>query len=430
LRAAAGLAAVLFCVYFANGREIGSVDSQPTKFAARELLLRGSLALNHVVGATPELLSRHTIVLAADGRYRSTYSPVPALTAAAVNWPLASSGLLDLKGPQAAGRIAKFAASLLTAIAVAIAFLTVRRSLPMRSALLLAAGLGLGTGLWSTVSQTLWQHETAILGFMLAVHALTARSPGTARGLLIGAGIALACTSRLSVIPAGSVLLLATWACYGTRTMIAALSIVAAAGAILIVHNINAFGHVLGPLPYLESLHGQFHATDRSFQLGWEGYAGLLISPSRGLLIFSPVVAVAVLGIRAAWSEGWHAAQRWCLLAAAAQFALYGAYSVWWAGHTFGPRYMLDVLPFLVPSAAFGMTHLRLRSVGGACAVLALAWSIAVSALGAYVYPAELWNTDPREVDQYHERLWDWRDTQIRRAYETPPNPRNFMLFE
>ncbi len=91
---------------------------------------------------------------------------------------------------------------------------------------------------------------------------------------------------------------------------------------------------------------------------------------------------------------------------------------------------MLDVLPFLVPSAALGMARLRLRSVGGACAVLALAWSIAVSALGAYVYPAEMWNTDPSEVDQYHERLWDWRDTQIRRAFDTPPNARNFMLFE
>lgn len=383
-----------------------------------------------MVGATPALLSRHTIVLAADGRYRSTYSPVPALTAAAVNWPLASTGILDLKGPQAAGIIAKFAASLLTAVAVAIGFLTVRRSLPMIPALFLAAGLGLGTGLWSTVSQTLWQHETAILGFMLAVHALTARSPGITRGLLIGVGVALACTSRLSVIPAGLVLLLATWACYGTRTMIAAVSIVAAAGAVLIVHNINAFGHVLGPLPYLESLHGQFHATDRSFQFGWEGYAGLLVSPSRGLLIFSPVVAVAACGFAAAWSRGWGSAERWCLLAAAAQFALYGAYSVWWAGHTFGPRYMLDVLPFLIPAAALGMGRLRLRSLGGACAVLGLAWSIAVSALGAYVYPAELWNTSPSEVDQNHERLWDWRDTQIRRAFDTPPNARNFMLFE
>ena len=417
-------------MYFANGREIGSVDSQPTKYAARELLLRGSLALNHVVGATPELLSRHTIVLAADGRYRSTYSPVPALTAAAVSWPLAASGILDLRGEHAPGRIAKFAASLVTAVAVAIAFLTVRRWLPITPALFLAIGLGLGTGLWSTVSQTLWQHETSILGFVLAIHGLTARTPGPARGLVIGVGVALACSSRLSVVPAGFVLLLATWACHGTRTMIAALSVVSIAAAVLILHNVNAFGHVLGPLPYLESLHGQFHATDRSFRLAWDGYAGLLISPSRGLLIFSPIVAVAALGFRAAWSEGWHAAQRWCLLAAAAQFTLYGAYSVWWAGHTYGPRYMLDVLPFLVPGAALGMTGLRLRSVAGVCAALALSWSMAVSALGAYVYPAELWNTSPSEVDRYHERLWDWRDTQIRRALQTPPNPRNFMLFE
>jgi hypothetical protein len=91
---------------------------------------------------------------------------------------------------------------------------------------------------------------------------------------------------------------------------------------------------------------------------------------------------------------------------------------------------MLDVLPFLIPSAALGMARLRLRSVAGACAAMALAWSITVSALGAFVYPAEMWNTDPSEVDQNHARLWDWRDTQIRRAFETPPNPRNFMHFE
>jgi hypothetical protein len=417
-------------VYLANGREIGSVDSQPTKYAARELLVRGSLALNHVVGATPELLSRHTIVLAADGRYRSTYSPVPALAAAVVSWPLTSTGIVDLDGEHAAGKIAKFAAALLTALAVVIAFLMVRRTLPIGPALLLAVGLGLGTGLWSTVSQTLWQHETAILGVIVAISALTRPGAGIAPGLLIGVGVALACTSRLSVIPAGCVVLLAAWACRETRTMIAAVSIVAVAGAALVIHNVTAFGHVLGPLPYLESLHGQFHATDRSFQFGWEGYVGLLVSPSRGLLIFSPVLAVAALGFGAAWSEGWRSPQRWCLLAAAAQFALYGAYSVWWAGHTYGPRYMLDVVPFLVPSAALGIARLRPRSVGGACAALALVWSIAVSALGAYVYPAEMWNTDPTDVDRYHERLWEWRDTQIGRAIQTPPNPRNFMFFE
>ena len=420
---------VLFCVYFANGREIGSVDSQPTKFAARELLLRGSLALNHVVGATPELLTRHTIVLAEDGRYRSTYSPVPAFAAAAVNWPLAASGVLDLREVHAPGKIAAIAAAFLTALAVAVAFLTVRRWLPLTPALLLAAGLGLGTGLWSTVSQTLWQHETAILGFALAIHALSSPRQGPARGFVIGLGVALACSSRLSVVPAGAVVLLGAWACGGTRTAVAALSVVTAAAAALIVHNVNAFGHVLGPLPYLESLHPQFHGTARSFQLGWEGYAGLLVSPSRGLLIFSPVVAVSLLGMREAWSEGWGSAQRWCLAAAVVQFAFYGAYSVWWAGHTYGPRYLLDVLPFLAPSAALSLTRLHVRSVLGTLAAVALVWSIGVSALGAYVYPAELWNSLPSDIDTSHERLWDWRDTQIRRALETPPNARNFMFF-
>ena len=83
---------------------------------------------------------------------------------------------------------------------------------------------------------------------------------------------------------------------------------------------------------------------------------------------------------------------RWCLLAAAAEFVLYGAYSVWWAGHTYGPRYMLDVLPLLVPAGAVALARLRSRSAWGVLAVLALTWSIGVAALGAFVYPAELWN--------------------------------------
>ena len=425
---ALGLA--LFCVYFANGREIGSVDSQPTKFAARELLLRGSLSLNHVVGATPQLLQRHTIVLGVDGRYRSTYSPVPALTAAAVNWPLVKLGIIDLRDEHAAGKIAATAAAVLTALAVVILFLAVRRSLPEGRAVMLAAGLGLGTGLWSTVSQTLWQHETAVLGFALAIYALASTRLGATQGLLIGVGVALACTSRLSVIPAGIVVLGAAWGCGGIRTFLASSAVVAAAAAVLVAHNVSAYGHPLAALPYLESLHREFHGTDRSFQLSWEGYAGLLVSPNRGLLVFSPVVAVAAWGMREAWTAGWHSPQRWYLVAAAAQFGLYGAYTVWWAGHTFGPRYMLDVLPFLVPSAALALARLRIRSVGTIFAVLALSWSIAVSALGAYVYPAEQWNTDPSDVDRFHERLWDWRDTQIGRTLQTPPNSRNFMFFE
>ena len=76
---AAGTIAAMFVVYNANGREIASYDSQPTKLAARELLLRGTTSLNYVVGFTPQLLERSGFQLALDGRYRSAYSPMPAI---------------------------------------------------------------------------------------------------------------------------------------------------------------------------------------------------------------------------------------------------------------------------------------------------------------------------------------------------------------
>lgn len=429
VRRAALVFVVLFGVYVANGREIGSVDSQVTKFAAREFLLRGSLALNHVVGATPELARRHTFVLAPDGRYRSAYSPVPALAAAAVVWPLSVTGALDLRQTQAPAVIATVAAALLTALAVALAFLTARRYLAPGRALLVAAGLGLGTGLWSTASQTLWQHETAIFGLSMAVLALTAPRPGYVAAAAAGVGLALACTSRLPLAPIAAVFVLGIWKRGGIGPMLAAGAVLAAAAAALLAFNLRAYGHLLGALPALEALHVDFHGTDRSFRLAWQGYAGLLFSPNRGLIVYSPIVAVAALGARRAWRLGWESPMRWCLVAAAAQFALYGAYTVWWAGHTFGPRYMLDVLPLLVPAAALGLVNMPVRSATAALAILALAWSIGVAALGAFVYPAEAWNSDPADVDRAHERLWDWRDTQIERAAETPPNSRNFMLF-
>ena len=97
----------------ANGREIGSVDSQPNKFAARELLQRHTLTLNYVVGATPQLIERHSFVRDLNGNYRSAYSPFPPILAASIAWPLVKVGALNLKAPLAPNVIAVLAASVL-----------------------------------------------------------------------------------------------------------------------------------------------------------------------------------------------------------------------------------------------------------------------------------------------------------------------------
>jgi hypothetical protein len=441
----------MFGIYNANGREIASYDSQPTKYAARELLLRGTLSLNHVVGKTPELGKRTAFVQTRNGRYRSAYSPVPAVIAAGITWPFWNTGLVDIRAALAPSLMAAVTSSMLVAIAVGCAFLISRHppsrfhlraagyggqvalggeGLSVRRSLFLALGFGAGTGLWSTASQTLWQHETAIFGLTLAVFALVSLEHRRhwLLAALLGLALGVAAGARFQLAPAIAFMLVGTVFSIGLRPAgIAA----ACAGLIVIpvlVTNYLWFGTVAGAAPILEAMHSQVHRTYSSFVLEVEGFGGLLVSPNRGLLVFSPIAVVALIGIPAALRSGRRSVAFWLCAAAAAQYVLYSLYSVWWGGHTYGPRYMLDVLPLLIPAAAFGMDalHGRLRIALGTAA---LAWSVTIAAIGAFNYPQDRWNSEPIDVDRNHERLWDWQDPQILRAWNAGFNSQNFTLF-
>jgi hypothetical protein len=429
-RLAAGIFALLLVVYNANGREIGSYDSRPTNLAARELLLRGSLALNHVVGATPDYAARWGFMLARDGRYRAVYSPVPAVIAASAFWPLWRLGLVDIRAPLAPQLMAKVTASILVAAAGAMAFLAACEFAPVRSAAWIALALGLGTGFWSLASQTLWQTESAVFGLALAVLAMI-RKRASGRGLwtiVLGVGLGVAVTARPQLMPAAAVLLVGMRRVDSLRTALAASTIVAGAAAVLAVFYLRWFGHPLGALPLLTTMNADIHRVGSSFGVT-AGFAGLLISPSRGILVFSPIVLVP-----AAEALGWcrrkaPSLPAWCAIAAAAQFLVYGAYTVWWGGHTYGPRYLLDVLPLLVPAAAVAMSrpHRRLWTLTAAAM---FCWSVLVAGTGAFCYPHDAWNSSPSDVDRNHARLWSLTDNQIRRCWQRGLSPQNHTLFD
>jgi hypothetical protein len=438
-RLAAGVGLFMFVVFMSNGREIGTYDSQPTKFAARELLLRGTLSLNHVVGTFPQLLDRPGFRLARDGRYRSAYSPVPAIASATVMWPFSKMGIVDVRAPLAANLMSAVSSAFFVALALAVAFLAARLELSRARALALVAALGLGTGWWSTASQTLWQHETAIFGLALAVlcaclidrrlaDAADGRAPIAWLCALGGLGLGIAAGSRLQLMPAVAILLFGTFIRAGARRgAIAALG----CAVILIpvfIANTRWFGDPLGAAPMLEDLHEAVHATSGTFSLSSGGFTGLLFSPNRGLLVFSPIIAAAALGIPRLLGARLRSPLIVCTMAAWAQYTLYASYVVWWGGHTYGPRYMLDVLPLLLPLgiAAAGAMHGRIQP---ALAAVAFAWSLAVAAIGAFNHPEGRWNNDPYDVDRFHDRLWEWEDLQIARAWRAGLSPQNFALF-
>jgi hypothetical protein len=106
---------------------------------------------------------------------------------------------------------------------------------------------------------------------------------------------------------------------------------------------------------------------------------------------------------------------------------LYSFYGVWWGGHTFGPRYLIDVLPMLVPLGALALARPR-SFVWNDLAAVALGWSILVAATGAFCYPNDAWNTSPADVDRDHARLWSVSDNQILRCWKAGVSPQTFTL--
>ncbi|HVD91139.1 MAG TPA: hypothetical protein VNC21_02610 [Vicinamibacterales bacterium] len=420
----------IFAVYNLNGREIPSGDSQAAKFAAVNLAKRHALTLDGIVGRQQLYAERLAFVRDRAGHFRNAYPLPPVLEAAGVASILQLLRLLPLDAPLAPRIVGKLTASAFLGLAAALAFLTAVPYCGTSLAAMLAIGFGLGTGLWPVASQTLWQHEAAIWSLMAAICLWVLDVPRrpVLRAAAIGVLLGWSVSARPQTGPLVAIIALGVmWSATRGQRVATLSSLVAVAGTFVAL-NVFWFGHAEGPIPQFSALNMSIHGTITTWQWPGPGAAGLLFSPSRGLLIFSPIVLVIVAARRTGPRGGIVA---WTQAAAAVQFVVYSSYAVWWGGYSYGPRYLLDLLPALVPAAAAGLERLsHARAPVRAIAGLALVWSIVASATGAFCYPNDEWNTDPLNVDQAHGRLWDVRDSQIVRCWRRGLSPQNFAMFD
>jgi len=74
---------------------------------------------------------------------------------------------------------------------------------------------------------------------------------------------------------------------------------------------------------------------------------GLLLSPGKGLLLFSPVLFLSLFGLPAFWRQ---ARAEFLVIGGVLTVYLlsYGQYSVWWGGTCWGPRFLVPVVPLLI----------------------------------------------------------------------------------
>jgi hypothetical protein len=111
-----------------------------------------------------------------------------------------------------------------------------------------------------------------------------------------------------------------------------------------------------------------------------EGAAGLLFSPYASIFLYCPIAILSVGAMRAMWQRDRASAALFGALFCAS-FALYASLENWMGGRSYGPRYLVPVLPALVLPLAFWSPSHVMRPL--AAAVVAI--SIAVQLPGVLV---------------------------------------------
>ncbi|MET0531887.1 MAG: glycosyltransferase family 39 protein [Microvirga sp.] len=276
----------------------------------------------------------------------------------------------------------------------------------------LASGLFWGGTSFASISGTaLWSHNLATLFALIAIDLAIrdARAEHSRSWGWIGLCLFLAYFCRPTLSLLSPFLLLFLFAHHRLAAVKASLMLVALLGG-FVAFSYHEFGQVL-PSYYLPT------RVSRTSHFATAVY-GNLFSPARGLLVFSPFLVAVWLCARRApelfrlnplW---WGIGLAWPVL----HLIVISRFPNWWAGWSYGPRLMMDVLPglFLLTLRAWP-TEFNTQRLRIGAAILAMT---AVCALFAHTYQglynrySHHWNAEPA-IDQNPRYLFDWKYPQF-----------------
>jgi hypothetical protein len=393
----------LVFVYNVNGTALLGNDTRPARYVAVSLLKRGDFNLDEFPALrTPSGELPYYVVQAPDGHILSRYGfGVPAAAAPAFAFALAIyHGKLPEK---VAVLVAKLASSLCVAGAAVLLLLTaLRLHASRRDAMVVALSYGLASCAFSVVSQALWQHGPAELFLTLGIYLLV--RDGRWSVSLAGAAFAAAAVCRTpAALFALAALVYVAW--QRRRALIgfvlAALPLVAAQAA----YNTYYFG-APWHFPQAEPL-GVAQPWGHSMLVG---LPGLLVSPSRGLFVYTPIFLFLLWRPLKLWQKNGPLVR--CLLVAT--LALILVFSNWWAWHggwSYGYRLLVDAVPVLVLALLPRLAEIWPSRAATGLFLAACAISLAIHAAGAYCYDNE-WD-HANDIEHRPERAWAIKDGQL-----------------
>ena len=421
------LLVLMFVIYFGIQDTIAITDSMWTVHVAMSMVKEGDIDLDEYT----EIIARRNNfgVLQLDGHlhyffpWGTPFMAVPFVFAADVFAERVQSMSLyeHLKTTydSVVQRIELSIASLIGALTCVVVYFTGRLFLSRGQSLLLVFIAAFCTSVWSTTSRGLWQHGPSILMLSTALYLILAAEKKP--WLVQFASIPLAYSWVIRPTNSISIAILSIYVLIRFRKYFVQYVLWAMLIAIpALVFNFSVYGSILPPYfrPGRVGSSGTF----------WEALAGNLVSPARGLLVYSPIFLFVIYGVVLKLKNSEFRLLDTFLLGAIFfhWLIISASREGWWAGHSYGPRLFSDVIPyllyFLIPTIRQFAPPITVRKA----TVLVLftlfaGFSFFTHFRGATEPAAAFgWNWQygnvVQEVNNDPTRLWDWSDPQFLRG--------------
>lgn len=296
------------------------------------------------------------------------------------------------------------------ALVLLLLFHVVRAWLAPGEALILASVFVFGSSLLSTLGTALWTPCLLLPPALLALAHLARAEAGLARrsaplrtSALLGLAILARPTAGFLAVGLGVGELI-------RRKVSLRVLVVTLAATLLVVAALF--------LPPLRDLVPVYYSPRRLVPRTplATGLLGTWLSPSRGLLVFSPFLLPILVGVVLGFRSLARRPLFWSMAAwiALHSFALAGK-SFWWGGHSYGPRLSLELMPGFAVLAALCRVDLpveRRRPLVAAFLLLALPAVVLHSGIGLFQPAVRTWNEVPN-VDRHPELLFRWDHPQF-----------------
>lgn len=306
-------------------------------------------------------------------------------------------------------------ASIIISCVAGIVYVIARQTLRQSHALLVAFIFAFCTSTWSTCSRALWSHTPSMLMLTITLYLLLLSK--THPQVLAFTSIPLSCAFIFRPTNSLLIMTISLWILiwqrkYFFRYLFYSLPV----SVFFIIYNFSVYHKIISPYYQPQRI-----AVSSNF---FEGLVGTLLSPSRGLFIFTPIFLLSLYGMYWKWKSSLFEIFDYILLCTLMlHWLVISSFPAWWGGGSYGPRLFSDTIPFfvyfLIPYIQYIAKSQGLRKYAIVSVfIIFLLISLWMHYRGATSWEtAFAWNCVPNDIDLYHSRVWDWHDPQFLRGF-------------